>query len=166
MSKSRRKNQRQSRVAAAAPVSRGPSRSLLFGLLIGVVVLTAWTYAPVREYPFVAYDDAQFVSANPYVLQGLTWEGVRWAFSLGCECSVWDPLTWLSHMVDVELFGVNPGAHHIVNLVLHLGNTGIVLLLLARLTGAVWPSAFAAALFGIIRYMWSPWRGSRNARTC
>lgn len=125
------------------------SRPVRFvGITLALLILTAWLYAPVRSFPFVAYDDGQFVTNNPYVAGGLTTAGVKWAFSLGCECSIWDPLTWISHMVDVELFGLDAGGHHLTSVVLHLLNTGLVFLLLWRLSGRVGPSAFVAALFG------------------
>jgi tetratricopeptide (TPR) repeat protein len=80
------------------------------------------------------------------VQKGLTWTGIKWAFTTG-HASNWHPLTWLSHMADCELFGLNPGAHHLVNVLFHTANVVLLLMLLLRLTGELWPAAFVAALF-------------------
>jgi len=104
-------------------------------------------YHRVGAFAFV-FDDQGFLHDNPVVLKGVTGEGIRWAlttFSTGN----WYPLTWLSHMVDVQLFGLNPGPHHLVNLSLHALNTVLLFLVLRRLTGALWPSGFVAALFAV-----------------
>ena len=92
------------------------------------------------------YDDDDYVTDNPVVQRGLTWTGIQWAFTTG-RASNWHPVTWLSHMTDCELFGLNPGAHHLVNVLFHTANAALLFVLLLRLTGALWPSAFVAALF-------------------
>ncbi|MEO8603036.1 MAG: tetratricopeptide repeat protein, partial [bacterium] len=96
----------------------------------------------------VEFDDPAYVSENPFVRRGLTWDGVRWAFTTG-RLGNWNPLTWLSYMLDVSLFGVDAGAQHLVNLAFHLANTLLLFALLARMTRAAWPSAVVAALFGL-----------------
>lgn len=98
------------------------------------------------SHGFILLDDAGYVRLNPNVARGLTWEGVKWAFTTG-EMSNWHPLTWLSHMLDCSLFGLNPGAHHLVNAALHALNSVLLFVLCLRLTGATWRSAFVAALF-------------------
>jgi len=135
------------------------SRPRLIGLLLALITLLA--YWPVAQNNFVVYDDGEYVTGNPMVLNGLTWAGIKWAFTTG-HASNWHPLTWLSHMTDCELFGPNPGAHHAINLLWHTANTVLLFVLLLRLTNrrpesrsatssppadALWPSAFVAALF-------------------
>jgi len=97
---------------------------------------------------FIKYDDSQYISDNPRVLNGLTWANAVWAFSTG-YASNWHPLTWLSHMLDVELFGLNPRGHHLTNLLFHIANTLLLLLLLNRMTERDWCSFFVAALFAL-----------------
>ena len=103
-------------------------------------------------YRFTNYDDPIYVTGNLHVQGGLSWEGVRWAFA-GSRIDFWQPLTWLSHMADVELFGPRPWGHHLTSILWHGANAVLVLLVLRRLTGAFWTSALAAALFA-----WHPLR--------
>jgi hypothetical protein len=110
--------------------------------------MCAAVYAPSWRYDFVSFDDPQYVTENPHVIAGLTPEGVGWAFTSG-YASNWHPLTWLSHMLDVELFGVNAGPQHLVNVLLHIANTLLLFVVLRRMTGAEGRSAFVAALFAI-----------------
>ena len=113
-----------------------------------LLAITLIAFAPVRQFGFVDYDDFDYVAANPHVMPGLSWEGVRWAFVSGYFAN-WHPLTWISHMLDVQLFGMNAGAHHAVNVVLHVLNTLLLFGVLQRMTGAVGRSAFVAALFAV-----------------
>ena len=123
--------------------SRG--KWLLAGaLLVGTVLL----YARVAGHPYLFFDDNRYVTENLTVQAGLTWRGVVWAFTT-LHASNWHPLTWLSHMLDVEVFGLNPGAHHMVNVVLHGVDAALLFLVLARMTGAPGRSAFVAALFAV-----------------
>jgi len=115
---------------------------------VALVSITLLAFAAVRDFGFVDYDDLNYVADNPHVRQALTWGGVRWAFTSGYFAN-WHPLTWLSHMLDVQLFGVNAGAHHAVNLSLHILNTLLLFGVLRRMTGAIWRSAFVAALFAV-----------------
>ena len=120
-------------------------RPRFIGLLLALVTLLV--YLPVARDGFVVvYDDDSYVTENRAVQNGLTWAGVQWAFTTG-HASNWHPLTWLSHMTDCELFGLNAGAHHSVNALFHAANALLLLLLLLRLTGELWPAAFVAALF-------------------
>ncbi len=114
-------------------------------LLLGVILLV---YAQVRTFAFVNLDDQQYVTSNPVVLRGLTWDGVAWAFG-GFHAANWHPLTWLSHMADVTLFGADAGAHHAVNVALHALNALLLFGFLRRATGATWRSAAVAALFAV-----------------
>jgi len=123
-------------------------RSLTGLILIGLAAATVAVYWPVRHYGFSAFDDEQYIVANPRVLAGLTKEGVGWALT-AFHASNWHPVTWLSHMLDVELFGLNPGAFHLVNLLFHLADTLLLFLVLSRMTGAPGRSGFVAALFAL-----------------
>ncbi len=119
-----------------------------FALLAGIAALTIATYAPVRNFGFVSLDDPQYVSANPIVGQGLTWRGFGWAFA-GSHGFYWHPLTWLSHQLDVQLFGMDAGSHHVMNLLFHVTNSLLVYLVFTRMTGAIGRSAFVAAMFAL-----------------
>jgi len=130
-----------------AVANRGLRATLLTALLLAVA--TAAVYLPVTGYQFVEYDDNQYVTANPRVQAGLTPGGVAWAFTSIGYASNWHPLAWLSHMLDVELFGLSAGGHHLTSLLLHLASTVLLFLFLVRSTGARGPSAFAAALFAL-----------------
>src|SRR3984957_6993018 len=105
-------------------------------------------YWPVRHYNFVEYDDDDYVFNNPTVRAGLSWANFVWAFDDQHACN-WHPLTWLSHMADCQIFGLNPGAFHLENVFFHCANAVLLLLLLQTMTGAFWRSAFVAALFAL-----------------
>ena len=109
-------------------------------IALALAVATLAVYAPVLRHGFVDYDDDEYVFRNPHVRAGLTAEGIAWAFT-SVESANWHPLTWLSHMLDCELFGLRPAGHHATNLVLHTLNVVLLFLTLARLTGGLWPSA-------------------------
>jgi tetratricopeptide (TPR) repeat protein len=113
-----------------------------------IVLVTIAAFSPVRHHGFVNIDDAHYVAENPAVLSGLTWNGVAWAFTTG-HAGNWHPLTWISHMADVELFGLDPGAFHVTNLALHTGSALVLFGLLVWLTNAPYRSAFVAALFAV-----------------
>jgi len=118
------------------------------GICVCLAVATVAVYWPVGGYDFTNFDDPGYVSENPHVLAGLTWEGVRWAFTNAQEAN-WHPLTWLSHMLDCQLFGPSAGRHHLVNVGLHALSILLLFLVLARMTGRRWPSAMVAALFAL-----------------
>ena len=124
---------------------RPPSPAAVAAALACLVAVVYWQVA---DFGFLNYDDTEYVTRNRWVLQGWTWDGVVWAFT-GFRLSNWHPLTWLSHMLDVQYFGMAPGAHHLVNVGFHAANTVLLFELLRRGTGAAWRSAFVAALFGI-----------------
>ncbi len=113
-----------------------------------LVAVTFAVYLPVRHHGFIDYDDMPYVAGNPQVTAGLTWEGIRWAFTTG-HAANWHPVTWLSHMTDCQLFGVNPGAHHLVSVGFHLLNVALLFWVLRLMTGAVWRSLAVAALFAL-----------------
>ncbi|MDA2938652.1 tetratricopeptide repeat protein, partial [Acidobacteria bacterium AH-259-A15] len=118
----------------------------LVALLLIIVPLLV--YAPVRDYPFVNYDDDIYVTGVEQVRGGLTWENVRWAMT-NLEAAFWHPLTWLSHLLDGQLFGLNPAGHHLTSLFLHVANAVLLFWVLERMTGALWCSGFVAALFAL-----------------
>ena len=103
-------------------------------------------YWPVRHFDYVNLDDPLYVYQTRMVQQGLSWPGVIWAFQC-IKGGNWNPLVWLSHMADCQLYGVTPGGHHLTNLLLHSANVWLLFLVLKRMTGAIWRSAFAAAIF-------------------
>jgi tetratricopeptide (TPR) repeat protein len=113
-----------------------------------IAVLTLAVYAPVRHREFVNYDDTLYVTDTPEVQRGLSAAGVRWAFTTNMAGN-WQPLTVLSHMLDCELFGLDAGRHHLTSLALHLLDAEVLLLVLTAMTGALWPSAWVAALFAV-----------------
>ena len=120
------------------------SRPRLIALLLALTTLLV--YLPVTRSGFLNYDDDDYVTNNQIIQNGLTFAGIKWAFT-SFHAANWHPLTWLSHMMDCELFGLNPGAHHFVNVLFHAANAALLFVLLLRLTSALWPSTFVAALF-------------------
>ena len=131
----------------AARMENLRERSALLGALLVVVVLLL--YLPVVHHDFLRlWDDDAYVIDNPHVRTGLTLANIEWAFT-SFEQSNWHPVAWLSHMLDCQLFGLNPGPQHFVNVVLHAANVLLLFWLLQRATGAVWRSFFVAALFAV-----------------
>jgi protein O-mannosyl-transferase len=120
-------------------------RVTIVGLIL--VALVAVVFSQLHTHQFLNYDDGIYVTANDHVKGGLTAAGLRWAFT--SPTLNWHPVTWLSHMLDVELFGLHAGPHLIVNALLHAVNSVLVLLLLVRATGLLWRSSFVAALFAV-----------------
>jgi tetratricopeptide (TPR) repeat protein len=121
-------------------------RDFLLGLAL--IAITFCVYWSVRTCEFTNYDDTVYVTENGAVQAGLTGQSTMWAFQSTTR-SNWHPLTWLSHMLDCEIYGLNAGRHHLTNLILHAANTLLLFLLLKRMTGACWRSAFVAALFAL-----------------
>ncbi len=111
-------------------------------LALGTLAL----YLPTLHYPFINFDDNDYITGNPVVKAGLTWHGVVWAFD-GIHVANWHPLTWLSHMLDCQLFGLSAGGHHLVNVLFHVANTLLLFTFLTYTTGAQIRSAMVAALF-------------------
>jgi protein O-mannosyl-transferase len=120
------------------------SRPRLVALLLTLATLLV--FMPVGRFGFVNFDDDVYVTANPFVSHGLTLAGIKWAFT-SFYADNWHPITWLSHMADCQLFHLNAGAHHLVNVLLHSVNTALLFILIWRLTQKLGPSAFVAALF-------------------
>ncbi|MGD0821806.1 MAG: tetratricopeptide repeat protein [Desulfomonilia bacterium] len=106
-------------------------------------------YYQVINFEFNGYDDPQYVINNPMVEKGITLDSMRWAFTSIGYASNWHPLTWLSHMLDVEFFNMNPGMHHLTNVFLHIANSLLLFFIFFRMTGEKWKCAVVAALFAI-----------------
>jgi len=124
------------------------NKYLTSGICLILAATTFAVYWQVHSYEFVTYDDNKYVYDNPNVTAGLTGEGIKWALTTG-YFSYWHPLTWMSHMVDCELFGLNAGRHHFVNLLFHIANTLLLFIVLKRMTCGLWQSAFVAAAFAL-----------------
>ena len=135
--------------AGTATASRGGGTWLRgpVWIALALVALNAFVFAPVVHFDFVTWDDPEYVYANPQVSHGLTAESVKWAFT-GYKY-YWHPLTWLSHMLDVQLYGLNPGPHHVTNVLIHTLSTLLLFALLRRITGHTGRSAFVAGLFAV-----------------
>ena len=120
----------------------------LIGLLLVIVIFTG--YWQVRTHEFTSFDDNYYVTENKNVNTGLSAENIRWAFSFDSkEKTYWHPLTWIAHMLDVQLFGLNPGRHLMMNTLLHAGNAILIFLFLRMATGAIWCSALVAFIFAL-----------------
>lgn len=113
-----------------------------------LVIATVAVYWQVRNHGFVNFDDDRYVTENPHVQAGLTRESIIWAFT-ATDVSNWHPLTWLSHMLDCQIYGLSPKGHHLTNVLFHLANTVLLFLILKWMTGALWRSTFVAALFAL-----------------
>jgi len=129
-------------------VSIKQSRWTLIGISIFLIALTWAVFGQTGNYQFVNYDDPLYVLDNAHVRAGLTWRGIGWAFT-HVHSQNWHPLTTMSHMFDCQLFGVNPGAHHLVNVFFHSIAAVLLFILLAQITNSIWASAFVAAVFAI-----------------
>jgi len=119
--------------------------------VLSIAVLSAMVlaiYWQTTGFGFINLDDNQYVFENPAVLSGLNWATVKWAFTAFFAAN-WHPLTWLSHMIDVQLFGLNAGAHHAVNIIIHLINSILAYFVFKRMTGCFWRSVIVAALFAV-----------------
>ncbi len=113
-----------------------------------LVVATLAVYWQVLNNDFVNYDDSVYVTKNTYVHKGVTFNGLTWAFT-SSHASNWHPLTWISHMIDCQLYDLNARGHHLTNLLFHVANTLLLLLILVRMTGVLWQCSFVAVLFAL-----------------
>lgn len=120
-------------------------KSAAVAISLALAVGTLLLYLPAGGFDFVNYDDPGYITAHELVQKGLTWEGIKWAFT-GSHLSNWHPLTTLSHLAMCEFFGLDAGKHHLANVIVHAGNAVLLFLVLFRLTRARWPSAMVAAL--------------------
>jgi tetratricopeptide (TPR) repeat protein len=131
------------------PVERDhlPNRRTLLSLALALLVVAL--YLPAVRNGFVNFDDPDYVTHNAHVLEGLNWENGKWAFGTNNPAANWHPLTWLSHMADVEAFGLKPWGHHLINVLLMAAGVALLFLFLAAMTGKLWRSAAVAATFAV-----------------
>ena len=129
-----------------APTADHDHGTFIVGALLFLLVLLV--FLPATRNGFVNYDDSIYVIDNAHLRGGITWQNVIWAFRAFYAAN-WHPLTWLSHMADCQFFSMNPVGHHITSILLHCFNTLLLFLTLRKMTGALWRSALAAALFGL-----------------
>ncbi|MGD0077822.1 MAG: hypothetical protein ABSB91_04240, partial [Sedimentisphaerales bacterium] len=115
-------------------------KRMLLLISAGLVLATIIAYEPVRHNEFVSYDDRTYLTENPNIAGGITYNSIIWAFTSSYGAN-WHPVTWLSHMLDYELYGLKPVGHHITNLLFHIVNTLLLFWLLKKMTGAIWKSA-------------------------
>jgi len=127
---------------------KASSRVREWAICASLVVITAIVYSSVPAHEFTMFDDGSYITENTQVQKGITWEGIVWAFTTG-HGGNWHPVTWLSHMLDCQIFGLNPAGHHLTSLLIHLASTVSLFLIFHRMTSAFWPSAFVAAIFAI-----------------
>lgn len=154
--RARKTKQKDQHVSGSLPPSSAAPRPpwiqwMICGLLLLFVLVIYW---PTFRFGFVNFDDDVFVYKNQHVLRGLTWENVRWSLTAGIgrdaqDADYWRPLSWMSHMLDVSLFGLNAGAHHLMSVALHALTAVAFFLVMNRMTAALWSSAFIAALFAV-----------------
>ncbi|MGZ3577997.1 MAG: tetratricopeptide repeat protein [Syntrophales bacterium] len=124
----------------------GKLQDLPICILVAVAVLAV--YWPVQHYGLISLDDIDYISGNPYVKSGLTWGSLSWALQ-DVHTGYWHPLTWVSHMLDYQLFGTKVGGHHWTSVIFHIANSILLYVILKRMSGAVWKSALVAALFAV-----------------
>ena len=127
-----------------------PNKKTSLWICVALAAITFAVFWQVTKFEFVNFDDTDFITANPQVQSGLNAKSIAWAFNLKTEVARnWHPITMLTHMLDVEIWKMKPGGHHFDNLLLHVANTLLLFLLLKKMTGAIWRSAFVAALFAL-----------------
>jgi len=129
-------------------MSKTMTKNGSFWICVALAFVVAAVYCQVYKFDFLSFDDPDYAFENPNVQSGITIEAIKWAFTTGYSTN-WHPLTWISHMLDWQLFGNNAGAHHLVNLIFHIANTLLLFIVLKQMTDALWQSAFVAALFAL-----------------
>ena len=117
--------------------------------LLALVCTTLFVFWPVNAFEFVVYDDPRYITANPQVLAGISRASLLWAFTSVGYAGNWHPLTWISHMIDIQAFGLQPRGHHLVSVLLHAASAGALFLVLKGMTGARWRSLLVAGLFAV-----------------
>jgi protein O-mannosyl-transferase len=133
--------------APSSPLSKASFISFIL-VCMALVAITLTVYLQVGSHQFIIFDDDTYVTQNEHVANGLTGPNLTWAMT-SVEEGNWHPVTWLSHMADVQLYGMNPRGHHLTNVALHIVSSLLLLFLLLRMTGSLWRSAFVAALFAL-----------------
>ncbi len=120
----------------------------IFLICLALVVFVVAVYWQAGNHQFLNFDDDVYVTTNPHVVSGITGKNILWAFT-SVEAANWHPVTWISHMTDVQFYGMNPRGHHLTNVFIHAASSLLILLLLFRITGSRWQSSFVAALFAL-----------------
>jgi len=123
-------------------------KSHVFLICLSLVAITIIAFEQLRHSGFISFDDSAYIVENDYVKSGLTPRNLAWAFTK-VHAYNWHPLTWISHMLDCQIYGLNPVGHHFTSLLFHVVNALLLFLVLNRMTGNIWPSAFVAALFAL-----------------
>lgn len=129
-------------------MSKSAKKYLVPCICLALVLATLIVYCRVCNHDFIDFDDDMYITENKNVQNGLTWQNIKWAFTTNHAYN-WHPLTWLSHMLDCQLFGLKPAGHHVTNVLFHTANTLLLFLLFKSMTGNLWRSAFVAALFAL-----------------
>ena len=140
-------------------VARTDKKFFIFACLT-LAFGTLALYWPVTRFPFINFDDPEYISENPVTQAGLTWQGLVWAFN-GIHVGNWHPVSWLSHMIDCQIFGVNAGGHHLMNVLFHIANTLLLFAFLRSATGFEWRSAFVGCILATSLQI-SYWRNSES----
>jgi tetratricopeptide (TPR) repeat protein len=133
---------------AGNPPADWPDHWMVPGVCIFLAAMVWVVFGQTLGFGFVNFDDNEYIYENPIVQEGLTFPGILWAFT-HVWASNWHPLTWLSHMLDCQCYGLNAGGHHLTNVLLHMATVILLFLVLRRMTGCLWRSAFVAAVFAI-----------------
>ncbi|MGA2508561.1 MAG: tetratricopeptide repeat protein [Chitinispirillaceae bacterium] len=141
-------DERRALLTGATAAEMTKEKCTAAGIALLLAVVTAVAYSGMVKNDFVNYDDNVYVTSNIRIQQGLSWEGVTWAFT-AMYADNWHPLTWLSHMLDVQMFGLNPAGHHFTNLLFHILATLLLFGFLRSATGTLRAAAFVAALFAL-----------------
>jgi protein O-mannosyl-transferase len=128
-------------------INISPDRQKLI-VYLALTIVTLAVFWQVNQYNFINFDDPGYVTENSHIQSGITLDGFRWAFSTK-DTGLWNPLVWLSLMFDYQLHGLNAGGYHLTNLILHIMSTLLLFWLFNRMTGAIWKSAFVAAIFAL-----------------
>lgn len=121
-------------------------KALICIFLSAAILLVYWQ---VTTSDFIIYDDPSYITENQSIQQGIHIESIKWAINSMGYAGNWHPITWISHMLDIQLFGLNPGMHHLTNVIFHIMNTFLLFIVLDRMTGSLWKSAAVAALFAL-----------------
>jgi protein O-mannosyl-transferase len=130
------------------PMKQDRNKLYVISICAALALATIIAYEPVRHNGFINYDDPKYITENPNVNRGITRQSITWAFTK-VHSANWHPLTWVSHILDCQLFGLNPFWHHLVSLLFHIANALLLFWILTNITDAIWPSAFVAAVFAL-----------------
>lgn len=148
MSRRSKKTPSPTKAVAGDASAFGHDRWTVPAICIFLAAIVWLVFGQTIHYQFINLDDGAYVFKNPQVSRGLTSEGIIWAFTQS-HAANWHPLTWLSHMLDCQLYGLRPGGHHLTNVLIHAANAILLFLVLKQMTTALWRSAFVAAIFAI-----------------